>query len=177
MKRRISLPKVRDIPSRAPARGMKRRKRGRKILVTVDFSAESEKALRYAAELAHREGAMLSAIHVVAPVSFCADYGYGPVRRLVPDENAIRCAQSKLCRWGRRIVGRGGLGECIVRCGSASDEIAEAARAAKSDLIILGAREHIESDDANASGASEKIVRCAPCPVLVLHGTRLEPAL
>jgi nucleotide-binding universal stress UspA family protein len=156
---------------------VKRRGGRRKILVTVDFSAESEKALRYAAELAHHQGATLSAIHVVAPVSFCADYGYGPVRRLVPNENAIRCAQSRLRRWGRRIVGRGGLGECIVRSGSASDEIAEAARAANSNLIILGARERIESGDANPSGASEKIVRCAPCPVLVLHGTRLEHAL
>lgn len=174
MKTRISLPKVRAIPSRALARGVKRGAgRRRRILVTVDFSAESEKALRYAAQLAHRQGATVSAVHVVAPVSFCADYGYGPVRRLVPDENAIRCAQCKLRRWGRRIVGRGGLGECIVRSGSASTEIAEAARAVKSDLIILGARERTESP----SGASERIVRGAPCPVLVLHGTRAEHAL
>lgn len=40
----------------------------RRILVAIDFSPASRRALRYATDLAIQNGAMLDAVHVLAPV-------------------------------------------------------------------------------------------------------------
>ena len=40
----------------------------RRILVAIDFSPASRRALRYATDLAIQNGAMLDAVHVITPV-------------------------------------------------------------------------------------------------------------
>src|SRR5437660_4977467 len=54
-----------------------------KILLPTDFSASSQKALRYAKSFARRFGARLVLLHVVEQVPYTADFGYGTVVRTV----------------------------------------------------------------------------------------------
>src|SRR5215207_6454353 len=51
------------------------------IVVPIDFSAESKKALRYACKLAEQFGAELRLIHVVEPVPFLNDLTNVPLSR------------------------------------------------------------------------------------------------
>ena len=140
-----------------------------KILVPIDFTAESRKAFQYATQLARRYGARISLVHVVEPIVFQADYGYGPVVRRVPNQEAIKRAKTRLQRFGEEIIGTRWLADCVVRSGIAFFEIAEAARLTKSDLIIIGAHGHTGFERPDLSGTAEKIIRHAPCPVLVVH--------
>ena len=55
-----------------------------KVLVAVDFSKESKKAMCYAGAFARRFGASITALHVVEPIACQADYGYGAVTRHIP---------------------------------------------------------------------------------------------
>jgi nucleotide-binding universal stress UspA family protein len=135
------------------------------VLVPVDFSAESKQALQYATEL----GRSISLIHVVPPITFRADYGYGPVLRHVPDKAGLRRGQTKLNCWADKCLTPRRRGECLVRSGIPFTEIAAAARMAKSDLIILGVRDHLHCDNSTLGGTPEKVLRHAPCPVLVVH--------
>src|SRR5947208_806114 len=67
-----------------------------RILVPVDFSPESRQALRYAAAFAAQFGASLTLFHVVELLTFTVDVGYGPVNRLVPNEDMLHHAATKL---------------------------------------------------------------------------------
>src|SRR5690349_18668019 len=50
----------------------------KQILVPVDFSEFSEKALKYASNVAAHFGASVTLIHVIQPVVYPADFGYPP---------------------------------------------------------------------------------------------------
>lgn len=137
----------------------------KRILVPVDFSAGSKKAIACATGLARRHGASVSLVHVVEPILFRADYGYGPVARQIADAPAIKRAQARLDR-----LGAARTGQCLVRSGIAFFEIVEAARRMNSDLIVIGARGSAGCAKPHLGGTAEKVVRHAPCPVLVVHG-------
>src|SRR5256885_9939223 len=66
-----------------------------KILLPTDFSAPSQKALRYAKSFARRFGARLVLLHVVESVSYTADFGYGPVVRTEPDPLLLKRSRSE----------------------------------------------------------------------------------
>jgi nucleotide-binding universal stress UspA family protein len=159
-------------PGAVPSR-RSRTNRLKRILVPVDFSADSRKAFAYATQLAERHDAKVSLVHVVEPILFEADYGYGPVVRHVADRQAINHAQRRLNRLGKATVGARRLGECTVRSGIAFFEITEAARLAGADLIIMGSHGHTGFAQPDVGGTTEKVVRHASCPVLVVH--RKEP--
>jgi len=148
--------------------------RVRHILVPTDFSPISRKAVRYARPLAKRLGARITLLHVVAPLQYEADYGYGPVTRCVPDETAIRTA--------RRRLGSLACSNCqatqtaaLVRSGSAPDEIVNAARRLKADLIVIGESSPARTSSGAALTTAETTLRGTPCPVIVVRqdGTEL----
>ena len=140
--------------------------RVREILVPTDFSAAARRALRYAQPLARRCGARLTLLHVVAPDRYEADYGYGPVVRQCANRERLIAATKRLQSIGRS------ANECphgaarLVRCGDAGEEIIRAARELRSDLIVLAESSATLS---SLKSASEKIVRRAPCAVLVVR--------
>jgi nucleotide-binding universal stress UspA family protein len=90
-------------PTRPPLKGV-RRSRIRRILVPVDFSPISRKAVRYARPLAKHFGAPVTLLHVVAPLIYDADYGYGVVTRRLLDIAAESAAQRRM----RSIIRRAG---------------------------------------------------------------------
>jgi nucleotide-binding universal stress UspA family protein len=111
----------------------------------------------------------MALLHVVRPLTYEADYGYGPVLRRVPDPEKIRCASRHLqstsrptrTLWGRQI--------CVVRSGNVVEEIVRAARDLKTDLIVMGegsiAGERVEG----AKTVAEDTLHNAPCPVLIVR--------
>jgi nucleotide-binding universal stress UspA family protein len=138
-----------------------------RILVPVDFSTESRRALKYAGAVGKRFRASVTLVHVVNPLTCEADYGYGVVTRQVPDQSEVRKARARLTRLSLKMTGRPNCAKVLVLSGTAPFEITQAAKALGTDLIIMSS--HGESETARQLGSTaEQVMRQAPCPVFVL---------
>lgn len=140
-----------------------------KILVAIDFSDESKKVLQYAAAFARQSRASITALHVVEPIACQADYGYGTVIRSIPNLQQLRKARSRLKALSKRVLGSSLKFEPAVRSGVAHEEITQAARDFDSDLIVIGTRGDATTKHRPMGSTAEKVVRHAPCPVLVVR--------
>jgi hypothetical protein len=101
--------------------------RPEKIPVPVDFSAESAKALDYASAPATRSGAAITLLHVVEPIHYVFDYGYGPVTRERPNETVIKSLRAHLRKLARRHLADNPY-DAVVRSGTAFNQITAAAK-------------------------------------------------
>ncbi|HZQ46119.1 MAG TPA: universal stress protein [Verrucomicrobiae bacterium] len=141
----------------------------RKILVPVDFSGESKRALQYAVGFARQFGASITLLHVVEPMVYPPDAGYGPMISQVPNIGSIRKAGTRLSALGKKQVGRELLAETAVLTGSPHHEITRAARALAIDLIVMGTHGYTGLNHALMGSTAERVVRHAPCPVFVVR--------
>ena len=141
----------------------------RRILVPIDFSRESAKAVRYAVSLARQFDASITLVHVVEPSYGPVDFGHAPVARPASEKERASRAKSKLGVMGHRILGPCRIVETVIRSGLAFFEITEAAKALRADLIIIGTHGYSGLTRAVMGGTAEKVVRHAPCPVLVVR--------
>lgn len=138
------------------------------ILVPTDFSPESEKALAYAVPLARAFGARLILLHVVEPIA-TPDFAKSFPLAM---ENDRRMADGKrhLERVARDIgIEPKLLGRIVVRYGRSFNEIADAARLLKADLIVISTHGYTGLKHALLGSTTERVVRHAPCPVLVVR--------
>jgi nucleotide-binding universal stress UspA family protein len=139
------------------------------ILVPIDFSDESAKALRYALPFARCHGAKITLLHVVTPHHCAVDYGYGPVNREIPDKARMSRINDRLEVFARTHLGRHHPAGLIVRHGAPFDEITRAARQLNSDFIIMSTRGCGNLEQGELDSTSERVVRHAPCPVMVVR--------
>jgi len=142
-----------------------------RILVPVDFSAESKSALRYASAFARQFGASVTLLHVVQPIVCSADFGYGSVTRYSPNKDLLKKAKTRLNLIAKR------LAVCqpkpktsaILRTGVTKTEIVAAARDLEIDLIIMGTRGDCVAGQTAIGSTAEQVVRHAPCPVFIVR--------
>lgn len=137
------------------------------ILVPVDFSTASRKALEYASTIGKRFRGSMTLLHVVKPITREADFGYGPVTRQSPDQGEIRKGKARLKRLSLKLAHGRRQAKVLVLSGTAPFEITQAAKTLGTDLIIMGCRGKGEAARSLGSTA-EEVVRHAPCPVFVL---------
>ena len=138
------------------------------VLVPLDFSAESKKALAYAVPFARQFGARLTLLHVIEPVATPDFAQTFPL--MIEDDKLMAAAKSEL----RRVVQDSGIEpnlveKTLVRFGRSFHEIAEAARTLKVDLIIIATHGHTGLKHVLLGSTTERVVRHAPCPVLVVR--------
>jgi nucleotide-binding universal stress UspA family protein len=138
------------------------------ILVPTDFSAESKKALEYAVAFGRQFGARLTLLYVVEPVA-TRDFASAFPLALENEKVAAECK----CEL-QRIVRENGIEEemienILVRYGRSYNEIADAARTLKSDLIIISTHGYTGLKHALMGSTTERVVRQARCPVLVVR--------
>lgn len=137
----------------------------KRILVPTDFSATSRKAICYAASLAKQFNAEIILLHVVQPVTPPPS-----LVMLMPDtfDGALREAAAKrLAEWRREIAVP--TVKANVREGPAYDEIVRAAEETNTDLIIISTHGHGRLARMLIGSTTERVVRHAPCPVLVVR--------
>jgi len=138
------------------------------ILVPVDFSPSSEKALAYAVPLARQFGAKLTLLHVVEPVA-TPDFAKSFPLAIENDRLMAECKQH-LERIAANLGIEPKLVEKILAChGRAFDEIASAARTLKADLIVISTHGYTGLKHVLLGSTTERVVRHAPCPVLVVR--------
>ncbi len=134
-----------------------------KILVPVDFSEHSQKALRYALAFAAQFDAEVTLVHIVEQMVYSGDWMYPP---LAAPDFATEKREEVLARMRSLDAGSGVKTKHVVRLGRAWQEVVEIAREQKADLIILATHGYTGIKHVLLGSVAEKIVRLAPCPVL-----------
>lgn len=138
----------------------------RSILVPVDFSERSRSLIQYAAAFAARFGASLVLLHVVDHIDIPSRVAYMATGlQLVVLERGIR----QLQELAQRSLPPGIHAERIVRVGTPYDVIRRVASLEHTDLIIIATRTHGGLQRILLGSTAARVVRHAPCPVLVLR--------
>jgi nucleotide-binding universal stress UspA family protein len=135
------------------------------ILVPTDFSPPSLKALRYAEDLAGQYGAKLILLNVIEPIGPTPDFAYNP---MVLDNAAIVASAQKNLKKFAAKEGLDGV-STYVRQGVPYHEISRAATELKADLICLATHGYTGLKHVFMGSTAERVVRHAPCPVLVVR--------
>jgi len=140
------------------------------ILVPTDFSEYADYALDYAIELAKILQARLTVLYVY----YLPSLALGEVSPAVLDDtlqametNARQQAQKALAR----VLKAGIQGDSILVEGTPFQTIIDTAKDKEADLIVMGTHGRTGLSHVLMGSVAEKVVRLAPCPVLVTRGT------
>jgi nucleotide-binding universal stress UspA family protein len=132
----------------------------RRILVPTDLSPASARALRLAASLARTFGAEVLALHVAAVSAARGLLGVAYAAEAAPSEADLV-----------RFLGPAFAGLRVrpqVRFGSIEERIAETARSERADLVVVTTHGHDSLSDRLAGSHADRLIRQAPCPILVV---------
>ncbi len=148
----------------------------KRILVPIDLTHASFEALERAGLLAGQSGADLWLLHVIEPAPFISDLRNAPL--FMSDEEAAERASVEMTTMAQAELESAIPVRPLVRVGKVHREIVAAARELKADLIILAAHAGASRKHTFLRSTVEKVVRQAPCAVLVLPGAPgcAEPA-
>lgn len=140
-----------------------------KILVPIDFSDHSRKALRYAIPFARKFNASLDLIYVVEPTVYPADFSFGQVGFPAIEDELRKRGAEELDELIKKDIAKQVPARRAVRTGKAFYEILLYAREEKIDFIIIATHGHSGIEHALFGSTAEKVVRKASCPVLVVR--------
>jgi nucleotide-binding universal stress UspA family protein len=138
------------------------------FLVPIDLSAYADQALAYAIRLASTLEAHMTLLHVMQPLPMAGvDMGVTlPATYLQEVEAEVqRSMEAALAR----VTAAGLIGECVVLYGVPFQEIVDTAKARQVDLIIMGTHGRTGLLHVLLGSVAEKVVRLAPCSVLVVR--------
>jgi nucleotide-binding universal stress UspA family protein len=144
----------------------------RNILVPVDFSEPSKKALSYALRFAKQNGGKITLLHVIEPVAIYSDVVLPAIMGADLWPTEAKKAFRKLCR--REHADAHLIRSMLIRKGTAHKEITDAARELEADLIIIATNGYTGLAHVLLGSTTERVVRHAPCPVLVVREKERE---
>jgi nucleotide-binding universal stress UspA family protein len=158
-----------------------------RILVPIDFSAHSDRALRYATTLADRLNATVEVLHVVEDPFVSGAWSPEAVAPNIPEllADLVAAARGKLEDLKAAALDKGVRLKTTVLTtvvsGRPADSITDYARTERFDLIVMGTHGRTGLSHALLGSVAERVVRTAPCPVLTVRDATLpapekEPA-
>jgi universal stress protein A len=139
----------------------------KKILVPSDFSPASDNAFKYALHFGQKFGAQLHVIHVLEPVLSPQFAGLPEAPAFSKEELAT--VEKNLRAWADSAGAAGVAAKLVLRNGLPSHEIVEAAKDLDVDLVIIATQGHTGWKHFCIGSTAERVVRAAPCPVLVVR--------
>jgi universal stress protein A len=144
----------------------------RRILVPIDFSSCSKKALQYAIPFAKQYGARLCLLYV--------GQGYYVVPELAPtDLMSYKLSEradtaAKLASFATKEIPSTLAVDILVRNGQPALEIADVAKEIGADLIVISTHGYSGIKHVWFGSIAEQVVRHATCPVLVVRKSEHE---
>ena len=139
------------------------------ILVPVDFSPYSDGAITYAVALAGKLQARVTLLHIIHETPI----GVGDMASALPytylqdlEAEIMRSLEEQLTR----LQNAGVQSDVLVLHGVPFQTIVDVAKEQKVDLIIMGTHGRTGLPHVLLGSVAEKVVRLAPCPVLVTRG-------
>lgn len=140
-----------------------------RILVPVDFSAYSERALIHAKEIAASFDARLQVLHIIEefiPPTFYMSTGAAAVT-FSPELKAK--TKEALLELLQDTDGPEVQADFYVLEGNAAHDIVDFAKEKKSDLIVIATHGRTGLEHLLMGSVTEKVVRRAPCPVFTVR--------
>ena len=141
----------------------------KRILVPVDFSSCSLKALDYAAGFAGQLGAKLTVLHVVEPALHADNYLAASSAFDQTTQNLLEVGKDRLNTIGPKHVGHRAESDFLVRMGRAPSEILDTAKALGADMIVLGTHGHTGLKHVLLGSTAERVLQQAGCPVVTVR--------
>jgi nucleotide-binding universal stress UspA family protein/mono/diheme cytochrome c family protein len=148
----------------------------KRILVPLDFSANSDRALDYAHALALKFDAAIHLVHVCElPGVMNASMDAYAVAYTDWSQRLGEEAETQLNRQAAGVKDVKVTTEVLF--GNAARSIVDAANADQSDLIVMGTHGHGAVMHMVMGNVAERVVRGAPCPVLTIREPREREGL
>lgn len=145
-----------------------------RFLVPIDFSEYADQALKYALDLAQKLGAHVTLLHVIQTLPFAgAEMGVTLPYDYLQDLEAE--LTSRMQSYLERVTAAGLQGESVVIHGVPFQSILDTAKEKNSDLIVMGTHGRTGLTHLFLGSVAEKVVRLAPCPVLVVRQPTVIP--
>jgi nucleotide-binding universal stress UspA family protein len=129
-----------------------------RLVVGVDFSACSERAVRYAVSLAGEYDAELTLLHILEDFPPSKDLPTVTAEAVHQLEGLLPQAERTACAVKTRL-----------RVGKPYEEIVRCARELDADLIVTGVRGRNALDLALFGSTTHRVIEQGPCPVLAVH--------
>ena len=139
------------------------------VLVPLDFSDCSLRALDYAVAFGEQFHAKLTLLHVVEPVVVPDNYLAAAAALDETNQSLLEAARERLLALCRKRLNHHVASEVLVRMGRAYSEIPDTAKALGADLIILGTHGYTGLKHVLLGSTAERVVRHAACPVLTVR--------
>jgi universal stress protein A len=140
----------------------------KQILVPIDFSECSLKALRYAIPLAKEHRAAITLAYVVPGIS--GAFGeYGAIDAAAMVKEMRLGSERQLATVAVDEVRGAVAADTWVCAGSPAEEIIAAARKLPADIIVISTHGRTGLKHVLLGSVAERVVRHAPCPVLVVR--------
>lgn len=143
----------------------------KRILVPVDFSAASLKALDYAADFAKPLKAELCVLFVVEPIYYAvpdlAGAAAGTTVGLVEEQR--KAAVKQLERLQGRYARKGQKLRTVLQNGTPYQAIVDTAKSLKANLICMSTHGRTGMTHLLLGSVAERVVRSAACPVLTIR--------
>jgi nucleotide-binding universal stress UspA family protein len=138
------------------------------ILVPIDFSEHADRALDYAMAWCRQCHAHLTLIHVIQSLS---DVGIDltPALPAAHLESLEAELTQHMKGYLQRVEDAGVTGDLIMAHGGPFEKTIEVVQARQIDLIIMGSHGRTGVGHLLLGSMAEKLVRLAPCPVLVVR--------
>ena len=141
----------------------------KRILVPVDFSPSSEKAIHYALSFAEQFKAKVTLLNVVEPAVYPTEMGIVPIEIESLHRSMQNSAREKLAGLAAERIPAPFRSNALVRVGRPHKEITNLAKELKSDLIVIATHGYTGLKHAVMGSTAERVVRHAPCPVLTVR--------
>ncbi len=149
----------------------------KKILCPVDFSEDSQQAMQVTAELARGSQATLVLLYVWQAKQWMTDYGMQWPNEVLLEAQATEEGKLATYRVDAQRLGAAEVATRLAR-GEPWDQIVSAAREdAAVDLIVMGTHGRTGLRRALIGSVAERVVRHAPCTVMVVRAPQTrQPA-
>jgi universal stress protein A len=145
----------------------------KKILAPIDFSPHSMEAMRAAMELAKDVGAEVHLVHVIAPhhtfIPLPLATSAEQSRELAREAAMLEQAEEELAHLKKDEFGDSNKVFTFAAVGHPVQKLVEYAKEQGIDLIVMATHGRSGIEHALLGGTTEKIVRTAPCSVLVIR--------
>lgn len=146
-----------------------------RILVPFDFSRLAEQGVRCAEEIAELHGAHLDILHVVEEPAFPSFFKLGAMRIYGMVPNLEKVAWTALEKRFGSPGEQPHLDFHVVK-GNADVEIIRFAGEHENDLVVMTSHGLTGLQHVLMGSVAEKVVKMAPCPVLVMKAFTKQPS-
>jgi len=142
--------------------------RADRILVPVDFGSSTRQIIGVASRMAEHYGAAITLAHVVN-LEYYPYYGFGSDAYPEIKKSMIEASEEKLIELATELQGAGLDVSWKTIKGHPAAALRQLAEEADIDLIVIGSHGRSGFDRAMVGSVSEKVLRSAHCPVMIVN--------